>query len=71
MQCKNPGVVVYRGNAWECANCGSIACGKETDEANQKDKFKIKLRVCECGAEKTLGKDTKHHALWCNLYQKP
>lgn len=68
MQCSNPGVIVYRGNSWECAHCSSISCAKATDEINQKDKFKIKGKICHCGALKTSNPNC--HSTWCDLYEK-
>jgi hypothetical protein len=64
--CKNP-IAVYRGNAWECANCGSIACAKE--DINPKKKSIWAQKKCECGAKKTPNPDK--HAFWCDLYVKP
>ena len=66
--CNNP-IAVYRGGAYECANCGSIACAKE-EISPVKKKSIWGHKVCECGATKLLGKDTKHHAFWCDLYEK-
>jgi hypothetical protein len=66
--CKNP-IAVYRGNVWECANCGSIACAKE--EISPRKKSQWEEKKCECGANTLLGKDNKHHATFCDLYKKP
>jgi hypothetical protein len=64
--CNNP-IAIYRGGTWECANCGSIACAKE-EVSPKKSKWP---KVCECGANKLLGNENKHHAQWCDLYIKP
>lgn len=68
-KCNNPGAVVFRGNAWECANCGSIACAKEPFETPKKKSSWDK--TCECGSNKLYGPNNKHHASWCDLYIKP
>lgn len=68
MKCKNPGVIVFKGSYWECANCGSIDCAKEERITTIKPSWDKK---CECGANKLLGEQNKHHAPYCDLYIKP
>jgi hypothetical protein len=65
MQCKYP-AYVYKDAKLICANCGSIDCKEPTKPVKHSWDKK-----CECGANKILGENNKHHASWCDLYIKP
>jgi hypothetical protein len=69
-ECTYPGSLVFRGNYWECAVCGSIACAKERLNDNSLKSNQWEKKTCECGGEKTYGKPTNLHASWCKLHTK-